>query len=499
MRALLVISLCLLSTFCDAQQWEWGSSYQGSSPKLVTEDLNGNVYIAGSFTGSITLGNITLSSASESRFIAKADPAGVYAWAIATPVNISDIKVFSSNLFIGGNFYGSFVTNGTTYTSVNGDAVVQCYDLSGNNLWTKKTSSPGTENFNSFAVDSSGNICLTGETSGPMNYDGNTIPAGAFILKTDLSGNYVSGIPVSAHCSGRDIETDNAGNIYLLCDYTDTITIAGNTFYASYYGSHFMVKYNPSGTIQWINDLGGNYYTSHRNLTVTRAGEVYISKDQRYDDILLKKYSSSGNLLWMKSYGGSVYDGCSDLGLDADENLYMTGGFWYSASYGGLAASGTENCLYFAKLDSAGNGMWVKAAQPQTGGFVFGSKFTFKNGIQGYLIGAASGGSSLDGHNVSGEFLAKLNTGMLTTISAKEFFESDINIYPNPSPGIFLVSIGGNSEKHLRIHNVKGQLVYEKQFREENIQVDLGKYPKGIYTIEIIADQVKRSKKLILK
>ena len=79
---------------------------------------------------------------------------------------------------------------------------------------------------------------------------------------------------------------------------------------------------------------------------------------------------------------------------------------------------------------------------------------------------------------------------------------NNFNIYPNPSNGIFNVSIGNSSEINtIEITNVIGQTIYSKiANNSSNNVIDLSNLNKGIYFISLKSDQgISSSKKIIIK
>ena len=74
-----------------------------------------------------------------------------------------------------------------------------------------------------------------------------------------------------------------------------------------------------------------------------------------YDyDIFVAKMDSNGNWLWAKKAGGTNWDGGSSIDVDANGNSYVTGVFFYIASFGTttLTSSGGYD-IFVAKLGEA--------------------------------------------------------------------------------------------------------------------------------------------------
>jgi hypothetical protein len=59
------------------------------------------------------------------------------------------------------------------------------------------------------------------------------------------------------------------------------------------------------------------------------------------------------------------------------------------------------------------------------------------------------------------------------------------NLYPNPSNGVFIISLEHKDRYDIRIHNALGQIIYNTTTSEIETIIDLSKFDKGIYTVEL--------------
>lgn len=83
------------------------------------------------------------------------------------------------------------------------------------------------------------------------------------------------------------------------------------------------------------------------------------------EDIFLTKIDPSGAVLWAIQAGGSSDDFGQALALDAADNIYVTGEFYKSATFGStdgntLLANGVDYTLFLAKYSSSGVLAWVQ-------------------------------------------------------------------------------------------------------------------------------------------
>ncbi len=81
-------------------------------------------------------------------------------------------------------------------------------------------------------------------------------------------------------------------------------------------------------------------------------------------------------------------------------------------------------------------------------------------------------------------------------------FENSINVFPNPSNGIFNINFGNeyqNSEIVISVLNVLGDIIYEnKQTAGGQLTIDLTHQPAGTYTLKLKTEKGFASKKIII-
>lgn len=73
-----------------------------------------------------------------------------------------------------------------------------------------------------------------------------------------------------------------------------------------------------------------------------------------------------------------------------------------------------------------------------------------------------------------------------------------IKIHPNPSSGIFNIDCNFDSDNlFLEVYNALGQKILDQKILSENTNIDLSKYPRGIYYLKIIGADKQEVIKLI--
>ena len=120
-----------------------------------------------------------------------------------------------------------------------------------------------------------------------------------------------------------------------------------------------MAKFNSSGTKQWVRQLG-DAYSEGKDVDTDNAGNVYIVGYVNGDfdgnsnlgsaDIIVAKYNPSGT-----KQSPPIWDNSADYGtgiaIDSSDNIYITG---YTAGglYGNTNAGGDD--IFVIKLNTSG-------------------------------------------------------------------------------------------------------------------------------------------------
>jgi hypothetical protein len=173
----------------------------------VGTDANGNVFVCGQFSDTITFGATHLNTIQGAVFIIKYNAAGQEQWFVkggALSSTAYGLAVDNNNdVYITGDYTGSLIFFGTPNNTLNGTysnrIFLVKYSNSGTYLWGKEDASKSYVSSKAVALDANNNPCLFGEFDCRM--DDYSILAGGtgmfnsvgfhdlFISKYDKSGN----------------------------------------------------------------------------------------------------------------------------------------------------------------------------------------------------------------------------------------------------------------------------------------------------------------------
>jgi len=332
----------------------------------------------------------------------------------------NDIAVDSSaNVYITGYTRGSL--DGNPSSGYN-DIFIAKYNSDGDRQWTTQVVGTGDagnsgEVARGIAIDDARNVLyVVGSTTGDLNGQPNSGLNDFFITKYDTDGVHqwtvVNGTAFSD--LGWDVAVDTAGDVYLT-GMTEG-ALEGNTQHGG--RDIFISKYDADGVHQWTAQPGTNNYEYGYGIAVDPGSNAYVvgysgagldgNTHLGQTDIIVTKYNTNGVRQWTQQLGTASFDIGKAIAVDSSGNVYLTGD---TDGVLGSAANG-ETDAFVAKLDTDGAFQW--AAQLGTGAedWSYGIALDSEGSVHvsGYTAGTLSGNVS---QGTTDYFIAKYSTGGL--------------------------------------------------------------------------------------
>jgi endonuclease I len=95
------------------------------------------------------------------------------------------------------------------------------------------------------------------------------------------------------------------------------------------------------------------------------------------------------------------------------------------------------------------------------------------------------------------DFDGRFKYSEIVSVSNNQIGGNGIELYPNPNNGLLMVS-GVTSQAQVKIYDIVGQLVIDKQLLPGHNTVDLSQQPNGVYFVTVIMNELKTTRKIIL-
>ena len=345
----------------------------------MTVDASGNVYLAGSFQGTVDFdlgpGTTELtSSGGNDAFVAKYDSNGALLWARSAGGVSSDVATSvalnsTGDVLVGGSFSQTASFGGTNLTS-NGstDAFIWKLDGGGNTLWARGFGGSAIDEVSDLHVAGNTSIVSTGYFSSTVDFDPgpgtqNLTSAGGtdiFVLALSQAGNFGTVRQIGGTSQDRGEAVHVAGGIVAVTgsfsgtvDFntgpaTNNLTSGGGT-------DGFVLQLNSQGNYRNAYRFGGT--SSDRGLDVTRdeAGGFYVTGISD-GDVHVQRISPNGSVAWTRAFGGSSTDVGQSIWATSDGTVFVGGSFRNSIDFGGGqidSLGGSDG--FVLQLDDQGN------------------------------------------------------------------------------------------------------------------------------------------------
>ncbi len=371
------------------------------STSLAT-DAQGNTVIAGYFSGTLKLGTTSLisSGSGDDYFLAKFDKAGALLWASkygTSGDNGNSAKVAidkNGNITMAGNLRGTVNFGGATLVASGlEDVFVASFDSQGAHRWSKKFGDGSDQYATDVAVDSAGNVIITGALRGTLNFGGanlTTADAGDIFLAKLASADGAhlwskrfgdGGGQTASDQTGYAVTVDSGNNITITGSFATSVYFGGATLLATSDSRDiFLAKFDSNGAFGWsatfetsanshnssgdriATDSSGNILLAGRIGTATDFGGGSLPVQGGYN-AYLAKFSAAGVHIFSKKFGLSGYASINGVTSDASDNIVIAGTFSGTADFGGgVITSGSigNNDIFLAKLTGTGAYTWSK-------------------------------------------------------------------------------------------------------------------------------------------
>ncbi len=365
----------------------------------VATDKARNI-VQGGGEGSKETGYLGYSTASGNAAVSKRSPTGQTLWTNAVTVGGTGYAVVrgvatdaAGDVIVLGEYQEAIM--GGDFTLPKADSVdiflIKLLAATGKPVWQKAFTGGNEQYPTALALDSSGNIFLTGKTYGTVNFGGGATSIGGdadlFVAKLDKDGKHVwSKAYGDGHAQvGHSLATTPDGDVVVAgllrgkMDFGGGKSVTGgtgddNVFVAKLKGD--------TGVGLWANQYGDNDKQQANGVAVGSDGSVVLTgamagkfsfggamlDAKGKSDVFVAKLNADGTHVWSHKYGSAAENQVGQgVAIDPAQNIVVVGYLKGTLAFGSTTltdvatTSAAETDVFVAKLAADGSPVWARS------------------------------------------------------------------------------------------------------------------------------------------
>lgn len=457
--------------------WQWVRAAMGGWDErtlgLCVDRVNDFVYATGTCWGYTDFGSCvgaSFPSGGDNIFLAKFDLNGTCQWLLGAGGGSDDhgydvVTDKLGNIYLTGliGMYSNPAVFGTiSIPHPTGDSLgfVAKVSPAGAFQWVKTFQATDGERDNRIAIDTTGNVYVTGgfrgtKTFGPVSstsFGGRDI----FVLKFDSSGNQLwlktNGSVLDDR--GNSVTVDIEQDVYITGEFRDRVVFGTDT----------------------VNNNGG-----------PDGRDIFVAKMRKED----------GSWVWAKKAGSNKgSERGNRIAANKQDLVFVTGQFRGDGAFGAadtLWNPSDSVQIYVAAIDTAGKWQWAVQAgstiEDRGNGIAVDDNCSIYT--SGYFeLTATFGTTNVTSTGKKEIYVAKIPSACVYNtvgVSETEHFES-VLFYPNPSNGNVTIELGKMYDNlTMQIHNIVGQSIQTKTYQSvDKLDISI-EGANGIYFVRLIS------------
>ena len=290
-------------------------------------------------------------------FTCKYDPNGNFLWVQQGSAHLNDRGMdlasdANGNIFVCGQFSDTITFGATHLNTIQNAVFIIKYNSAGQEQWFVRAGGISSISYG-LTIDNNNDVYVTGDFTGNIMFFGisNNSLTGAFsnrifLVKYDNNGQWLWGRSdaSNSYVSSKDIALDANQNPCMYgefdCKMNDYSIFAGGTGMFNSVGFHdiFLAQYSGSGTRLWARNFGGplnDYahglvFTNNITPYVCGSYNYYLEVDTKYSPFSVLNYFGQSASTWVSSQN------CNNSNSD----------------YFGVNAAGASDCFILHGVDS---------------------------------------------------------------------------------------------------------------------------------------------------
>ena len=511
-KILLFTHLLLLCLPLRAQEWSWASGigryYVTGTHVFVKSGSDGDVFTAGSFSGTAQLGDTTFFNdtsyyGNHGTYVARFSPANALRWAQmirGQHIVLYDVALDEQNQFYVCGHYSSDLVLADTVLQDGPKTFLMGYSAGGKRKWLRSFERTATWDQH-LAIDRKGSLLYS-----------TYVPDSGLIFKLSSStGATIWKRPfVKPGFSPNNICTDAHNNVLLTVPVgMSAFTIDGTSYWdhQGYPLATLLLTMSEQGELRnvetWSSvqdvqiacDAKNNLHVSGRIWNEAKIREHILRVDscayKDCEDYFLASLGAGSSVHWLRKISNSGYWQTGMCVLPSGE-MFCAGAFVDSLVVDDVRLREQETRMAACVLKYGQDGTCLWGAKD--GG-------DYASDALSYRVSAAPEGQAyLTGiyHNYMGRewfgkdtlpythfydhiFLARVDEKAANAVEAFPP-SSAFSVYPNPSSGAVTVAVGNKEMNGILIYDVSGNVVLRRKIETGKMQLEL---PAGLYLLQL--------------
>jgi hypothetical protein len=291
------------------------------------------------------------------------------------------------------------------------------------------------------------------------------------LARLDTDGNRIwarksGGGNAAALDSAHAVAVDAVGGVYIGGEFTSLTFTNGSVGLTNRgFTDGFIAKHDLAGNLLWMRQIGAAGSDSVRGLAVLPGtngiavagqfsrtndfgGSLLASTGGQLPDAFAASYTAEGALRWVRSFGGPATDSAADVAVDPLGNLFVTGSYQGTATFGDKTSVSIADTtdIFALRLDTNG----VLVFMQQAGGDDIGGDTglgiavdgdgngVFTGSFRGTLVAGSNSAESTGGNNA---FVSRLVPP--PSVHIRPEAGQIIISWPSAWPGFLLEANGG--------------------------------------------------------
>ena len=509
---------------------------------VMTSDAVGNVYVAGSFTGSFTLGFYTLTAATAATsevFVAKLNANGTTVWAAQGSGATSNKRCTAlavtpvGEVVITGFFAAPSAVFGSRVVTSRGltDTFVAKLSAAGAWYWVVAGGGAGVDKGNAVALSATGDVYVAGDFESPTATFGATVltngstggAANGFVAKLSAVGAWIwarSGtVSNGANLRTHALTTDGVGNVYAGGAFSGAVAFGPITLPPAPAPAtrSFVARLTSAGVWQRATSSGGPGTSGVRVLKTDAAANVYAAghfggpvgaattfgstslvTTGGVFDAFVARLDPTGLWQWATPAGGASDDYGTGLVVSSGGDVLVKGTFQSStATFGGFTLTNSHGAMagadtFVAQLTPTGT--WNRA-------FGFAGATTNDGGLGVTPSGLITVTGSFTGPSVRlgpavltnvgtdsiGVYFAQLDPGPLAVEAARADARPALAAWPNPATDALHLALPTAAPlTAATVYDLRGARMASVTF-DGRQTLDVTRLAAGLYSVLVVA------------